>query len=64
MEKVVDIMHGQVYGMLTALCGDRICNIDGSSPTPQGTPDTPVASLSPVTDSQKPICSSAFVNYI
>lgn len=33
IEKVVDVLHGQVYGMLRALCGDRICNVDGSSPT-------------------------------
>jgi hypothetical protein len=63
IEKVVEMLFGQIYGMLTALCGDKICNVDGSSPTPRGTPDTPIVSLSPISDSQKAICSPIFVRW-
>lgn len=57
VEKVVEVLFTQLLSLLTLLCGNRV-STDGGSPTPIGTPDTPVISLSPVSDVEKPVHSS------
>ena len=62
VEKVVDVLHSQLVSLLTALFGNNISCDGDVSPTPVGTPDTPVVSLSPVTESQKSVCSLPLVS--
>ena len=48
IEKVVNILYEQLMSLLKSLCGNCL-SLDGeSSPTPTGTPDTPLVSVSPV----------------
>ncbi|CAG7693965.1 unnamed protein product, partial [Allacma fusca] len=60
VEKVMDVLYSQLLSLLTTLYGSHISCDGDVSPTPVGTPDTPVVSLSPVTDSQKSVCSSSY----
>ena len=61
IEKVVEVLFSQLFTLMTTLCGNRVSSDGDSSPTPMGTPDTPIVSLSPTTDSEAP--ASAFVKY-
>ncbi|ODM97024.1 putative E3 ubiquitin-protein ligase HERC1 [Orchesella cincta] len=53
----------KLLSLLTLLCGNRVSS-DGGSPTPIGTPDTPVVSLSPISDAEKPVVDSSTFGHL
>ncbi|CAL8069477.1 unnamed protein product [Orchesella dallaii] len=63
VEKVIEVLFTQLLSLLTLLCGNRVSS-DGGSPTPIGTPDTPVISLSPISDAEKPVVDSATFGHL
>jgi len=59
IEKVSEVLFAQLVTLMTSLCGNRISTDGDSSPTPMGTPDTPIVSLSPTTGIE---ASTSFVS--